>query len=239
MAANVSQYHARRRPGQARSRILPGSGRPARRGPSPRTSDPRPPTPARLSTALPGPRGGRPGRGVEAAGIEPASRDTPTCASTCVGRRCVSPASSRRPGNPRASPAGVSSRPCRAGVRDQPATCRDRPPQARDQPRGYSIRQPERSAGWHFSVSGCFTRPPGVLGTPLHAVTASGRCRSPPRSGRAGRREVQGEPSKGEPGSGVRGDGPPDGQAVPTREESDSELAQGGVVRDTETRSQP
>ena len=131
-----------RRPIRPRQRASPKPTPPNVAGERPRRAS----LPARLPTnprqparshALRGGRAGEAGwpKELEAAGIEPASRDTPAHASTCVGRPWISPTRPRRPGSAPASSAVVSPDPGRASGSDQSAVCRDRPPQTKDRPR--------------------------------------------------------------------------------------------------------
>ena len=101
-------------------------------------------------------------RMVEAAGIEPASRDAPSWASTRVVRRLMSPTSLRRTGSPLAS-STVSRRGwAEQPPRDQPAVLRLSPPQARrPQRRCLVLRQRGSSACWHLVCSGRIYEVPG------------------------------------------------------------------------------
>src|SRR5204863_10099314 len=121
---------------------------------------------------------------VEAAGIEPASRDAPTRASTCIGRRLVSPAALRRPGSQPASPVFLDA--TVPGGQSRPACCvAPRPPADKGTSAWLPfVRQPER-AGWHLSFSEVIYEGLGPRHATL-AVTASGRYRSPPRQSGTG-----------------------------------------------------
>ena len=99
---------------------------------------------------------------VEAAGIEPASRDAPSWASTRVVRRLVSPLRLRRTGCAAASSTVSRRRWAEQPRGDQPAVCRLAPPQAMGAGRRYLVlRQRGSSACWHLSVSGRIYEVPG------------------------------------------------------------------------------
>ena len=120
------------------------------------------------------------GRVVEAAGIEPASRDAPSWASTRVVRRLMSSAPLRRTGS-----ALTSSTVSRRGwaeqpPHDQPAVLRLGPPQARGPQRHYLVlRQRGSSACWHLVCSSRIYEVPGPRRA-TQVESASGRSRSPP-----------------------------------------------------------
>ena len=99
---------------------------------------------------------------MEAAGIEPASRDAPSWASTRVVRRLMSPAPLRRTGSSLAS-STVSRRGwAEQPPHDQPAVLRLVPPQARGPRRHYLVlRQRGSSACWHLVCSSRIYEVPG------------------------------------------------------------------------------
>ena len=137
-----------------------------------------------MPSGMPHPRALRAGgwnrQMVEAAGIEPASRDAPSWASTRVVRRLMSSAPLRRTGS-----ALTSSTVSRRGwaeqpPHDQPAVLRLDPPQARRPQRHYLVlRQRGSSACWHLVCSSRIYEVPGPRRA-TQVESASGRSRSPP-----------------------------------------------------------
>ena len=101
---------------------------------------------------------------MEAAGIEPASRDVSASASTCVVAVLVS----RRSGPPatRSVPAKATGCPVRRTAQlpdSEPAAWRPFRPRRRGQKDGSLFKRPGPIRDWHVTVrSRCFTRPPGT-----------------------------------------------------------------------------